>query len=121
LSIGNENGVIAFASLSGHAPSRPELVLGEEKMRVARLSLLLAAPIGLAACTNMEEDVAVAPAPPVGPGAIVGSIAADRNGDGIADGYYTADGAYVAFVGPPCPPPPMMQPPPAPATGERGI
>lgn len=90
-------------------------------MRVARLSLVLAAPIGLAACSNMEEDVAVAPAPPVGPGAIVGTMAADRNGDGIADGYYTADGAYVAFQAPPCPAPVYSPPPPAPATGERGI
>jgi hypothetical protein len=85
------------------------------------LSLLLAAPIGLAACSNMDEDVAVAPVAPVGPGAIVGTVAADRNGDGIADGYYTSDGAYVAFQAPPCPQPQMMQPPPAPATGERGI
>jgi hypothetical protein len=82
-------------------------------MRVARLSLLLAAPIGLAACTNMEEDVAVKENPPSWPG--------DRNGDGIADGYYTADGAYVAFQAPPCPAPVYSPPPPAPATGERGI
>jgi hypothetical protein len=96
------------------------IVLGDKKMRVASLSLILAGSIGLAACANTEE-VAVAPAPPLGPGAIAGSVAADRNGDGIADGFYTADGTYVPFQAPPCPAPQMMQPPPAPATGERGI
>jgi hypothetical protein len=85
------------------------------------LRLLLAVPIGLAACTNMDEDVPVAPVAPVGPGAITGTVAADRNGDGIADGYYTADGSYVAFQAPPCPQPAYTPPPPAPATGERGI
>lgn len=88
-------------------------------MRVVSLSLIMAGAIGLAACTPTEE-VEVAPAAPVGPGAIVGSVAADRNGDGIADGYYAGDGTYVAFQAPPCPQPQMMQPP-APATGERGI
>jgi len=88
-------------------------------MRVLSISLLLAGALGgLTACAN-TEDVAVAPAPPVGPGAIVGTIAADRNGDGIADGYYTSDGTFVAFQAPPCPPPPP--PPPPPPSGERGI
>ena len=89
-------------------------------MKVARFGLLLAAPIGLAACTNMDDDVAVVPVAPVGAGAIVGTVAADRNGDGIVDGYYTSDGAYVAFQAPPCPQPAYM-PAPAPATGERGL
>jgi hypothetical protein len=88
-------------------------------MRVLSIALLLtAAAGGLGACAN-NEDVAVAPAPPVGPGAIVGTVAADRDGDGIVDGYYTSDGTYVAFQPPPCPPPPPP-PPPAPS-GERGI
>lgn len=87
-------------------------------MRVLTLTLLLGSSIALTACAN-TEDAPVAPAPPVGPGAIVGTVAADRNGDGIADGYYTADGSYVPFQAPPCPPPPPPPPPPAP-TGERG-
>ena len=49
--------------------------------------------------------------------AIAGTVAADRNGDGYVDGYYTADGIYHAVQGPPCPPPP---PPPPPRAGERG-
>lgn len=86
-------------------------------MRVLSIGLLVASALGVSACAQ-SEDVAVAPAPPMGPGAIIGSVAADRNGDGIADGYYTADGTYVAFQAPPCPMPPPP-PPPAPS-GERG-
>jgi hypothetical protein len=89
-------------------------------MRVLRITLLLAAAAGgLTACAD-TDDVAVAPAPPVGPGAIRGTTAADRDGNGIVDGYYTRDGMYVAFEAPPCPPPPPPPPPPAPS-GERGI
>lgn len=87
-------------------------------MRVLGLTSLLGSAIALSACTH-TEDVPVAPAPPVGPGAIIGTIAADRNGDGVVDGYYTRDGMYVAFQAPPCPLPPPP-PPPAPS-GERGI
>lgn len=87
-------------------------------MRVLSLGLLLASSVALTACANTHE-VPVAPAPPVGPGAILGTVAADRNGDGIADGYYTRDGTYVPFQAPPCPPPPP--PPPPRSSGERGI
>jgi hypothetical protein len=88
-------------------------------MRASSLILLMAGAAGLTACAN-TEDVAVAPAPPVGPGAIIGTVAADRNGDGIIDGYYTADGVYQPFQAPPCPLPPPPPPPPGPS-GERGI
>lgn len=89
-------------------------------MRVLSIAALLATSLGLAACADMRDDVAVAPAPPAWPGVIVGSVAADRNGDGIVDGYYTSDGTFVAYQAPPCPAPaPMMQPAPAPS-GERG-
>jgi hypothetical protein len=66
----------------------------------------------LAACSNKEE-VAAAPPPP--PGAVPGSVAADRDGDGIIDGSYTADGIYHPNA-------PAMPPPPPPPTqvGERG-
>ncbi len=85
-------------------------------MRTTRLAILLAGTITLGACA--EHPAPIAPAPPVGPGAIVGTTAADRDGDGIADGYYTSDGIYHAFIAPPCPPPPP--PPPPKRTGERG-
>lgn len=87
-------------------------------MRALTLGLLLAGATGLAACTT-TEDAPIAPAPPVGPGAIVGTVAADRNGDGFVDGYYTADGMYQPFQAPPCPPPPPPPPMPSPR-GERG-
>lgn len=81
------------------------------------LALALVAATALTACASNREELA--PAPPPGPGAIVGTIAADRDGDGVVDGYYTADGMYVAFQAPPCPPPPPPPPLPTPR-GERG-
>ncbi|MEG8038433.1 hypothetical protein QP166_03395 [Sphingomonas sp. LR60] len=61
-----------------------------------------------------QEGSASAATPP--PGAVAGSHAADRDGDGIVDGYYTSDGIYHPYA-PPAPPPP----PPAPTRrGERG-
>ncbi|MEO8724306.1 MAG: hypothetical protein ABI395_12470 [Sphingobium sp.] len=59
----------------------------------------------------------VAPPPPP-PGAVMGSTAADRDGDGIVDGYYTSDGMYHPNYVPPPPPPPP--PPAATPHGERG-
>ncbi|MBB4641580.1 hypothetical protein [Rhizorhapis suberifaciens] len=85
-------------------------------MKYRYLAILMAGTLSLGACaTNQEEEVV--PSPPVGPGAIAGSVAADRDGDGIADGYYSTDGMYHAFQAPPCPPPP---PPPPSPSGERG-
>lgn len=83
-------------------------------MRIQPLVLtsLAAGALALSACSKQDE-VAAAPPPP---GAVPGSIAADRDGDGIIDGYYTADGIYH-------PNQPMMPPPPPPAPtrmGERG-
>ncbi|WP_380878784.1 hypothetical protein ACFB49_18620 [Sphingomonas sp. DBB INV C78] len=87
-------------------------------MKAKYLAVMMAGTMGLAACTTPPPEP-VAPPPPVGPGAIVGTVAADRNGDGIVDGYYTADGIYHPFQAPPCPPPPPPPPPPRPS-GERG-
>jgi hypothetical protein len=71
------------------------------------------AGLALGACTQQEEVVS---APPPPPGSVAGSTAADRDGDGIVDGYYTADGIYHPNYVPPPPPPP-----PAPdRMGERG-
>ncbi|MDB5663288.1 MAG: hypothetical protein JWM38_444 [Sphingomonas bacterium] len=86
-------------------------------MNTKHIAILLGGTLALGACASTQSEP-IAPAPPVGPGAIVGTIAADRNGDGIIDGYYTADGIYSAFQAPPCPPPPP--PPPPSRSGERG-
>ena len=84
-------------------------------MRFLPLALVGASALVLAACTKTEEP-ATPPPPPPPPGAVAGSVAADRNGDGIVDGYYTADGMYHPnYVPPPPPPPPAPTP-----TGERG-
>ena len=85
-------------------------------MNIRALTIVLGGSLALAACAKTEVEP-IAPAPPVGPGALVGTVAADRDGDGIVDGYYSADGMYHAFVAPPCPPPPPPMPSPR---GERG-
>jgi hypothetical protein len=81
-------------------------------MRFTPLILTGAAALLMSACSNKEE-VAAAPPPP--PGAVSGSVAADRDGDGIIDGYYTADGIYHPNMQPAPPPPP-----PPTRLGERG-
>lgn len=80
-------------------------------MRRTNIVLAAMGAIVLAGCATEEP-----PAPPLPPGAVAGSVAADRDGDGIIDGYYTADGVYHPNYVPPPPPPP---PPPS-STGERG-
>ena len=82
-------------------------------MKTRYLILAAAGGITLAGCAPTEEP---APPPPPPPGAVAGSVAADRDGDGIVDGYYTSDGVYHPNYVPPPPPPP---PPPS-TTGERG-
>ncbi|WP_242776440.1 hypothetical protein [Sphingopyxis sp. YF1] len=80
-------------------------------MRFTPLILTGAAALLMSACSNKDE-VAAAPPPP---GAVSGSVAADRDGDGIIDGYYTADGIYHPNMQPAPPPPP-----PPTRLGERG-
>lgn len=84
-------------------------------MKSIHLALLIAGSATLGACETYRDEP-LPPPPPVGVGAIIGTVVADRNGDGIVDGWYTADGVYHPFVGPPCP----MPPPPPPRAGERG-
>jgi hypothetical protein len=90
-------------------------------MRISILIVSLVGALALSGCDSYNvphEAEAAPPAPP--PGAIPGTVAADRNGDGIIDGYYTADGVYHAYAMP-APPPPPPPPPPAPTRrGERG-
>lgn len=81
-------------------------------MRIRNLMLAGIAAVLLTACAKNEEVAMVAPPP----GAVPGSVAADRDGDGIIDGYYTEDGIYH-----PNAPAPLPPPPPAPTrAGERG-
>lgn len=82
-------------------------------MKFRSVALLGFVPLALAACAKTEEPVAPPPPPP---GSVAGSTAADRDGDGIVDGYYTSDGIYHPYA-PPAPPPP---PPPPSRRGERG-
>lgn len=81
-------------------------------MRFRSIMLAGIGALALTACAK-EEHVAAAPPPP--PGAVPGSTAADRDGDGIIDGYYSADGIYHPNAVPQLPPPP-----PPTRTGERG-
>src|SRR3546814_2899913 len=81
----------------------------EGYMKSRYLALIITGTMLLGACAT-SGDEEVAPAAPVGAGAIVGTVAADRDGDGMVDGYYTSDGIYHAFQAPPCPPPPPPPP-----------
>jgi len=76
---------------------------------------IVLAGVGVLALTGCTKTEYVETVPPP-PGAVAGSTAADRDGDGIVDGYYTADGIYHANAVPMPPPPP---PAPTPV-GERG-
>ena len=54
--------------------------------------------------------------PPPMTGAVAGTTAADRDGDGIIDGYYSSDGFYHPYVAPtPAPAPRYLS-----RRGERG-
>ncbi|MBW6525573.1 hypothetical protein KZ813_01830 [Sphingomonas sp. RHCKR7] len=81
-----------------------------------RVRTVLIAACGLATLAACSKKPVTPLPPPPPPGAVAGSSAADRDGDGIVDGYYTSDGIYHPYA-PPAPPPP----PPAPTRrGERG-
>lgn len=87
-------------------------------MRIRTLLLAAAGGLVLTACAQQPKKVAEAPPPPLPQGAVQGSMAADRDGDGIIDGYYSADGIYHANYVPP--PPPPQQPVYTPAVTRRG-
>ena len=65
-------------------------------MQLKYVALAAGGLMALSACSKNEAPVTTAP--PVGPGAIAGTVAADRDGDGYVDGYYTADGIYHACL-----------------------
>ena len=93
----------------------------ENAMNRALFTMLTAGTVALAGCTTAgsnETATSAAPAqaavvPPT-PGAIPGSVAADRDGDGRADGYYK-DGVYYPFEAAPPAPAPVAR-----RAGERG-
>lgn len=82
-------------------------------MRNHSLAIMAFGGLALAACAP-QKQVAVAPPPPP-LGAVAGSVAADRDGDGMVDGYYSADGIYHPNYVPPPPPAPLPT-----RKGERG-
>ncbi len=95
------------------------MVKVEGLLRIPILALAVFGSLALGACAQRSEVAAAPPLPPPPPpplGAVAGSVAADRDGDGIIDGYYTSDGIYHANYVPP-PPPPMPMPT---RRGERG-
>jgi hypothetical protein len=86
-------------------------------MRSKTIMITAFASMVIAACAKKEEPVVAPPPPPLPQGAVVGSLAADRDGDGVIDGYYSVDGIYHPNPLPPAP----IAPLPAPTRkGERG-
>jgi hypothetical protein len=86
----------------------------ETKMQKYIIGVAALGLLALGGCA--KKQVAVA-APPPPPGAVAGSVAADRDGDGIIDGYYSADGIYHPNY---TPPPTPTYAPVAMRRGERG-
>jgi hypothetical protein len=84
-------------------------------MRTQTITIAAITCMALAACAKKEAPIAAAPPPPQG--AVIGSLAADRDGDGMVDGYYTSDGIYHPNALPPAPPAPLPMPT---RKGERG-
>jgi hypothetical protein len=84
-------------------------------MRIQTITTVALACMAFAACAKKEAPIVAAPPPPQG--AVVGSMAADRDGDGMVDGYYTSDGIYHPNALPPAPPAPLPMPT---RKGERG-
>jgi hypothetical protein len=78
-----------------------------------------AAPVttapGAAAAYPAATAYPAASYPPQMPGAVTGSVAADRDGDGVIDGYYTSDGIYHPNMTPSLPPARLAS-----RRGERG-
>ncbi len=83
-------------------------------MRPQMLTLFAIGSLALSGCAKKAPEVAALPPPP---GSIAGSAAADRDGDGLVDGYYTSDGIYHPNVVPAPPPAPLPMPT---RKGERG-
>ena len=109
----------AFASASAasaQAVSDPTLV---QPTAVAPVTAAAPATYPAAATAYPAGTVQPQPytaGPPPMMGAVAGTTAADRDGDGIVDGYYTADGFYHPYVSPtPAPAPQYLS-----RRGERG-
>lgn len=79
------------------------------------------APVTAPASSAYPDSAVVQPlpytaGPPPMTGAVAGTTAADRDGDGIVDGYYTTDGFYHPYITPtPAPAPRYLS-----RRGERG-
>lgn len=58
------------------------------------------APTYPAAAAGTIQPAPYTAGPPPMMGAVAGTTAADRDGDGIVDGYYTTDGFYHPYVAP---------------------
>lgn len=80
------------------------------------LAVLLAGTVALAGCETYDDAAIEEPAVVLPPGAMAGTYAADRDGDGRIDGWYQ-NGTYYPFQAPP--PPPCPAPMPS-TSGERG-
>ena len=110
---------LAFAALALANPASAQPVSDPMMAQPSAVSATAPAPYP---ATTAYPAAGALPAQPytTGPqpmmGAVAGTTAADRDGDGIVDGYYTADGFYHPYISPtPAPAPRYLS-----RRGERG-
>jgi hypothetical protein len=110
--------IIAGLTLAGSAAAPGAMAQPVSSAPIIQPSVVTPAalPGGPAYVGPVVQPLPYNAGPPPMTGSVAGTTAADRDGDGIVDGYYTTDGLYHPFVAPtPAPAPRYVS-----RRGERG-